>query len=61
MQGGCVRDFVCDTLLASRSLHRGIFKPEALKGMIDASGVGGRALWGALSLELWHRQFIDGN
>ena len=22
-------------------------------------GVGGRQLWGALSLELWHQRFID--
>lgn len=61
MKSGCVRDFVCDVLLSSRSLRRGIFKPEALKSMIENSGVGARALWGALSLELWHRQFIDGN
>ena len=59
MQGGCVRDFVGDTLLASRSLERGIFNPLALRSMIDKQGVGGRQLWGALSLELWHRQFID--
>lgn len=59
MQGGCVRDFVGDTLLATRSLQRGIFNPDALRAMLDQQGVGGRQLWGALSLELWHRQFID--
>ena len=59
MRGGCVRDFVGDTLLASRSLERGIFNPVALRAMLDEQGVGGRQLWGALSLELWHRQFID--
>lgn len=59
MRGGVVRDFVGDTLLASRSLQRGIFKPEVLKNMMTSQGVGGRQLWGALSLELWHRRFID--
>jgi len=59
MRGGVVRDFVGDTLLSPRSLQRGIFKPEALKNMMTSQGVGGRQLWGALSLELWHRRFID--
>ena len=59
MQGGCVRDFVGDTLLSRRSLERGIFNPDALHAMLDQQGVGGRQLWGALSLELWHQQFID--
>lgn len=59
MKGGCVRDFVGDVLLSSRSLQRGIYKPSSLQAMIDQQGVGGRQLWGALSLELWHQQFID--
>ncbi|MFA7351311.1 MAG: asparagine synthase (glutamine-hydrolyzing) [Methylotenera sp.] len=59
MQGGVVRDFVGDTLLSRRSLQRGIFKPEALQNMMNSQGVGGRQLWGALSLELWHQRFID--
>jgi asparagine synthase (glutamine-hydrolysing) len=59
MQGGVVRDFVSDTLLSQRSLQRGVFKPEALRGMLDQQGVGARQLWGALSLELWHQRFID--
>lgn len=59
MRGGIVRDFVGDTLLSQRSLHRGIFKPEILYTMLDQQGVGGRQLWGALSLELWHQRFID--
>lgn len=59
MQGGSVRDFVADVLLSERSLGRGIFKPEALNAMLDQQGVGGRQLWGALCLELWHQQFID--
>ena len=59
MRCGVVRDFVGDTLLSSRSLQRGVFKPEVLQSMMSSQGVGGRQLWGALSLELWHRRFID--
>jgi asparagine synthase (glutamine-hydrolysing) len=59
MKGGIVRDFVGDTLLSQRSLNRGIYSPRALKSMLDHQGVGGRQLWGALSLELWHKRFID--
>lgn len=59
MRGGVVRDFVGDILLSECSLQRGIFKPQALRAMIDHQGVGGRQLWGALSLELWHRAYID--
>ncbi len=60
MAGGPVRDFVADTLLSSRSLQRGLFRPEALQDLIGSGGVFGRQLWGVLCLELWHRQFIDG-
>lgn len=59
MNGGLVREFVEDTLLSQRSLQRGVFSPVALRGMITHQGVGGRQLWGALSLELWHQRFID--
>ncbi len=54
-----VRDFVGDTLLKRASLQRGIYKPQALRSLIDDKRPFGRALWGALSLELWHEQFID--
>jgi len=59
MQRGVVRDFVADTLLSQKSLSRGIYNKKGLKAMIDHQGVGGRQLWGALSLELWHQRFID--
>ena len=59
MQAGPVRDFVADTLLSTQSLNRYIFNPGALRLMIEEPGVGGRQLWGALCLELWHREFID--
>jgi asparagine synthase (glutamine-hydrolysing) len=59
MRGGIVREFVGDVLLSQRSLQRGIFKPQSLQAMLDHQGVGGRQLWGALSLELWHQAYID--
>ena len=60
LQGGPVKEFVSDTLLSQCSLQRGIYKRESLEAMIENQGVGGRQLWGALSLELWHQRFIDG-
>ena len=59
MDDGIVREFVIDTLLSKQSLQRGIFNSDALHSMIDNQGVGGRQLWGAISLELWHQNFID--
>lgn len=59
MKAGVVRDFVGDILMSRSSLQRGIFKPEALRNMINNQSVGGRQLWGALSLELWHQRFMD--
>lgn len=59
MQKGVVREFVADSLLSKQSLDRKIFTSKALENMIDSQGVGGRQLWGALCLELWHQIFID--
>jgi asparagine synthase (glutamine-hydrolysing) len=59
MKGGVVREFVSDTLLSQKSLERGVYREQALRNMIDQQGVGARQLWGALSLELWHKEFID--
>jgi asparagine synthase (glutamine-hydrolysing) len=60
MQKSPVRDFVGDVLLSRASLERGIYTPEALESMLSEYGVGGRRLWGALCLELWHQRFMDG-
>jgi asparagine synthase (glutamine-hydrolysing) len=60
MKQGPVRDFVGDVLLSRKSIERGVYRESALRGMMTEQGVGGRQLWGALSLELWHREFIDG-
>ena len=59
MRGGIVRDFVSDTLLSNKSKDRGIYSEKSLEKMINEPGVGSRQLWGALSLELWHQQYLD--
>jgi len=59
MQKGPVRDFVLDTLLSKASIERGIYNKEILQNVANFSGVGARQLWGILSLELWHQQYID--
>jgi asparagine synthase (glutamine-hydrolysing) len=59
MAAGPVKEFVGDVLLSQRSRERGIYRPEALEQMLTHQGVGGRQLWGALSLELWHQRFMD--
>ena len=61
LKNGIVRDFVSDILLSRSSKERGVFNIKALNSMLDNSGVGSRQLWGALSLEIWHQSFIDGN
>ena len=56
---GRARDFVRDVLLSRRARERGLFDPRALETLIDSEAEFGRALWGALQLELWHQTMID--
>jgi len=56
---GPVRDFVRDTLLSRASRERGLFQPGVVETLLHAETAGGRQVWGALCLELWHREFID--
>lgn len=62
-RGPC-REFVRDTLLSSRSLQRGYFRPERIRQMIDRHQDGhatyGSRVYGLLMLELWHRDYVDG-
>ena len=48
-------EFINDALLSKASRQRGLFRPKALKKIVSEPGVAERSLWGALSLELWHK------
>ena len=58
-----LRAMLFDTLTGSRARQRGYFKPGAVEAILDEHMRGrrdnSRHLWGLLTLELWHRQFID--
>jgi asparagine synthase (glutamine-hydrolysing) len=63
LRGGA-REF-CRDLLSPDAVHRrGIFCPTAIARLIDEHESGaadhGPALWALLSVELWHRVFLDG-
>ncbi|MBI1796932.1 MAG: asparagine synthase (glutamine-hydrolyzing) [Candidatus Eisenbacteria bacterium] len=60
---GPLRPLVEDTLLSSTALGRGYFDPAVLRGYV-ADHIEGRRdrareLWTLLTLELWHRAYID--
>lgn len=60
---GPLRELLADTLLAPACLSRGYFEPAVLRGYVEDHLAGrrdrGRELWTLLTLELWHRQWID--
>lgn len=51
--------FIREVLLSKTCRERGIFDMERMKRLIEGERPFGRTLWGALSLELWFRTFID--
>ncbi|HJY84659.1 MAG TPA: asparagine synthase-related protein, partial [Candidatus Binatia bacterium] len=55
-----LREFVRDILFSRRSRERELFDTEALEQFLAHEQPFGRAVWGALCLELWHREFVDG-
>jgi asparagine synthase (glutamine-hydrolysing) len=60
---GPLRELVADTLLSPTCLGRGYYQPEALRAIVTDHLEGrrdrARELWTLLTLELWHRAFID--
>jgi asparagine synthase (glutamine-hydrolysing) len=60
---GQLQPFLRDTLLAEASLNRGLFRPEAVKRLVESHTRGERdyshQLWTLLMLELWFQRFID--
>jgi asparagine synthase (glutamine-hydrolysing) len=57
---GPLKEFVSDTLLGSACRERGLFDVAALRGLVDNESKYGREIWGALCLELWFQNFLDG-
>jgi asparagine synthase (glutamine-hydrolysing) len=61
---GSLKDLPGEILLDPRSLERGFFREEAVRGLIDAhrDGTADNAskLWALLQLELWLRTWVDG-
>ncbi len=62
---GPLAGFAREVLLDSRTTSRGLFREEAVRRLLD-DHVAGRfdhayRLWSLLFLELWQRQWLDGN
>jgi asparagine synthase (glutamine-hydrolysing) len=60
---GELKPLLYDTLLDSTSVGRGMFRPDAVRVLIDEH-VGGKwdhsyRLWSLLCLEMWQRTFLD--
>jgi asparagine synthase (glutamine-hydrolysing) len=58
-----LKPLLYDTLLDSRTLDRGFFKPEAIRKLVEEHTSGqwdhSYRLWALLCLELWQRMFLD--
>jgi len=57
---GPLKDFIHDILSTQKARERGIFTEQGLTELLKPQQQYGRALWGALNLELWLQTFIDG-
>lgn len=58
---GSGNEFVKDILLSSNARHRGLYNMEHIESAIQNEHEFGRAVWGLLCLELWHKTYIDGD
>ena len=58
-----LRELLYDTLTDRQARQRGLLDPRAVRALLDEHARGRRDnslhLWGLLTLELWHRSFID--
>jgi len=58
-----LKDFLCDNLLSPTALRRGYFDEQAVRRLVGEHLSGkrdhGHRLWALLTLEIWHRVFID--
>ena len=62
---GAWRPLLDEYVLGGRALERGLFDAQALQRLVHEHVAGGRnhseRLWALVTLELWHRVFIDGD
>jgi asparagine synthase (glutamine-hydrolysing) len=60
---GKLQPFLRETVLSEKALNRGLFRPEAVRQLVDLHTRGERdnshRLWTLLMLELWFERFID--
>ena len=60
-----LKDLAYDTLTSARATARGLFRPEAVKRLLDEHMAGIRPhhdrIWALLMLELWFAMWIDGD
>jgi asparagine synthase (glutamine-hydrolysing) len=57
-----LRDMSWDVLTDSTARSRGLFRPEAVSGLLSEHEQGidhSRQIWALIQFELWHRNFID--
>jgi len=53
------KGFIMDTLLSKKAKERNMINTNYVEKLINTEQPFSRGLWGLLSLELWHQQFID--
>ncbi|HEV8370374.1 MAG TPA: asparagine synthase (glutamine-hydrolyzing) [Pyrinomonadaceae bacterium] len=62
---GKMQPFLREVVLSDKALRRGLFKPEAVRQLVELHTRGERdyshQLWTLLMLELWFNRFIDSN
>lgn len=60
---GPLKELAFDTLLSPRATARGLFRPAAVRQLLEEHVSGGvdrhYQIWNLLILELWHQMFID--
>jgi asparagine synthase (glutamine-hydrolysing) len=60
---GAYRSVVDEYILSDRTLSRGLFDREFLRGLVERHQIGedhSERLWALVNFEMWQRQFIDG-
>ncbi|MEU8590870.1 asparagine synthase (glutamine-hydrolyzing) [Streptomyces sp. NPDC048664] len=57
-----LRDVAWDVLTDRTARERGLFRPEAVRGLLREHEAGenhARRIWALMQFELWHRRFVD--